>query len=212
MSDIAQAYAEMDYILKYVPADMNVKVPQRIKNLISTRKDPNYVVRIDNRVPLHQQNLLKTTKSLIALLYYNYWCVDQQEKDELKMKFIENDKLARQMRNNDNNNTPTGGMGGTSNFGGSNNGFSGTNSSAQFIVESEPKQVVLQTAEEKRIGFNIQESAIDSVKNQPTIDEPTKVVDQPMALTEIKKPGFFKKLKGFFARLFGAKSESYDQN
>ena len=82
MSDIAQAYAEMDYILKYVPADMNVKVPQRIKNLISTRKDPNYVVRIDNRVPLHQQNLLKTTKSLIALLYYNYWCVDQQEKDE----------------------------------------------------------------------------------------------------------------------------------
>ena len=78
MSDIAQAYAEMDYILKYVPADMNVKVPQRIKNLISTRKDPNYVVRIDNRVPLHQQNLLKTTKSLIALLYYNYWCVDQQ--------------------------------------------------------------------------------------------------------------------------------------
>lgn len=212
MSDIAQAYAEMDYILKYVPADMNVKVPQRIKNLISTRKDPNYVVRIDNRVPLHQQNLLKTTKSLIALLYYNYWCVDQQEKDELKMKFIENDKLARQMRNNDNNNTPTGGMGGTSNFGGSNNGFSGTNSSAQFIVESEPKQVVLQTAEEKRIGFNIQESAIDSVKNQPTIDEPTKVVDQPMALVEVKKPGLFKKLKSFFARLFGAKTESFDQN
>ena len=97
-------------------------------------------------------------------------------------------------------------------FGGSNNGFSGTNSSAQFIVESEPKQVVLQTAEEKRIGFNIQESAIDSVKNQPTIDEPTRVVDQPMALAEIKKPSFFKKLKGFFARLFGAKTESFDQN
>lgn len=209
MSDIAQAYAEMDYILKYVPADMNVKVPQRIKNLISTRKDPNYVVRIDNRVPLHQQNLLKTTKSLIALLYYNYWCVDQQEKDELKMKFIENDKLARQMRNNDNNNTPTaGGNGGTSNFNSSNNNISGN---AQMIVESEPKQVVLQTAEEKRIGFNIQESAIDSVKNQPTIDEPTKIIDQPMALAEIKKPSFFKKLKGFFARLFGAKTESYDQ-
>lgn len=210
MSDIAQAYAEMDYILKYVPADMNVKVPQRIKNLISTRKDPNYVVRIDNRVPLHQQNLLKTTKSLIALLYYNYWCVDQQEKDELKQKFIENDKLARQQRNdNDNNNTPTaGGNGGTSNFNSSNNNTSGN---AQMIVESEPKQVVLQTAEEKRIGFNIQESAIDSVKNQPTIDEPTKIIDQPMALAEIKKPSFFKKLKGFFARLFGAKSESYDQ-
>ena len=208
MSDIAQAYAEMDYILKYVPADMNVKVPQRIKNLISTRKDPNYVVRIDNRVPLHQQNLLKTTKSLIALLYYNYWCVDQQEKDELKQKFIENDRLARQQ--NDDNNTPTaGGNGGTSNFISSNNNTSGN---AQMIVESEPKQVVLQTAEEKRIGFNIQESAIDSVKNQPTIDEPTKVIDQTMALTEIKKPSFFKKLKGFFARLFGAKTESFDQN
>lgn len=209
MSDIAQAYAEMDYILKYVPADMNVKVPQRIKNLISTRKDPNYVVRIDNRVPLHQQNLLKTTKSLIALLYYNYWCVDQQEKDELKQKFIENDKLARQQRNDNDNNTPTaGGNGGTSNFTGSNNNTSGN---AQMIVESEPKQVVLQTAEEKRIGFNIQESAIDSIKNQPTIDEPTKVIDQTMALTEIKKPSFFKKLKGFFARIFGAKTEGYDQ-
>lgn len=209
MSDIAQAYAEMDYILKYVPADMNVKVPQRIKNLISTRKDPNYVVRIDNRVPLHQQNLLKTTKSLIALLYYNYWCVDQQEKDELKQKFIENDKLARQQRNDNDNNTPTaGGNGGTSNFTSSNNNTSGN---AQMIVESEPKQVVLQTAEEKRIGFNIQESAIDSIKNQPTIDEPTKVIDQTMALTEIKKPSFFKKLKGFFARIFGAKTEGYDQ-
>ena len=209
MSDIAQAYAEMDYILKYVPADMNVKVPQRIKNLISTRKDPNYVVRIDNRVPLHQQNLLKTTKSLIALLYYNYWCVDQQEKDELKQKFIENDKLARQQRNDNDSNTPTaGGNGGTSNFIGSNNNVSGN---AQMIVESEPQQVVLQTAEEKRIGFNIQESAIDSIKNQPTIDEPTKVINQTMALTEIKKPSFFKKLKGFFARIFGAKTEGYDQ-
>ena len=69
-----------------------------------------------------------------------------------------------------------------------------------------------ETAEEKKIGFNIQESAIDSVKNQPTIDEPTKVVDQPMALVEVKKPGLFKKLKGFFARLFGAKTESYDQD
>lgn len=93
------AYAEVDYIIHHMNEKYINKVPEKLLNFFGTIKDPEYVVHVDPRVPLQNQNLKKYTLELIALLHLKYWCEDEERRKMLYEKMLENQrKLDSQMR------------------------------------------------------------------------------------------------------------------
>ena len=93
------AYAEVDYIIHHMNEKYVNKVPEKLLNFFATIKDPEYVVNINPRVPLQNQNLKKYTLELIALLHLKYWCEDEERRKMLYEKMLENQrKLDEQMQ------------------------------------------------------------------------------------------------------------------
>ena len=93
------AYAEVDYIIHHMNEKYINKVPEKLLNFFGSIKDPNYVVHIDPRIPLQSQNLKKYTLELIALLHLKYWCEDDNRRNMLYQKMLENQKkLDKQMQ------------------------------------------------------------------------------------------------------------------
>lgn len=93
------AYAEVDYIIHHMNEKYINKVPEKLLNFFGTIKDPEYVVHVDPKVPLQNQNLKKYTLELIALLHLKYWCEDEERRKMLYEKMLDNQrKLDDQMR------------------------------------------------------------------------------------------------------------------
>lgn len=93
------AYAEVDYIIHHMNEKYINKVPEKLLNFFGTIKDPEYVVHVDPKVPLQNQNLKKYTLELIALLHLKYWCEDEERRKMLYEKMLDNQrKLDSQMR------------------------------------------------------------------------------------------------------------------
>ena len=93
------AYAEVDYIIHHMNEKYVNRVPEKLLDFFATIKDPEYVVNINPRVPLQNQNLKKYTLELIALLHLKYWCEDEERRKMLYEKMLENQrKLDEQMQ------------------------------------------------------------------------------------------------------------------
>ena len=93
------AYAEVDYIIHHMNEKYISKVPEKLLNFFSVIKDPEYVVHVDPRVPLQNQNLKKYTLELLALIHLKYWCEDEDRRKMLYERMMENQrKLDVQMR------------------------------------------------------------------------------------------------------------------
>ena len=67
------AYAEVDYIIHHMNEKYIKKVPEKLLDFFNKIKDPEYIVHVDPRVPLQNQNLKKYTLELIALIHLKYW-------------------------------------------------------------------------------------------------------------------------------------------
>lgn len=93
------AYAEVDYIIHHMNEKYVEKVPPKLLQFFATIKDPEHEVYVNPRVPLQNQNLRKYTLELLALLHLKYWCEDEERRNELYKKMLENQqKLDDQMR------------------------------------------------------------------------------------------------------------------
>ncbi len=78
-----QAYAEVDYIIKHMNQRYIDKIPEKLLNFFDEMKDSNYEVKINPYVPLQNQNLTQYALEIIALLHLNYWCENEERKQEL---------------------------------------------------------------------------------------------------------------------------------
>ena len=93
------AYAEVDYIIHHMNEKYINKIPEKLLNFFSTIKDPNHEIYVNPRVPLQNQNLKKYTLEIIALLHIKYWCEDEERRQMLYEKMMENQrKLDAHMR------------------------------------------------------------------------------------------------------------------
>ncbi len=82
MNDIGIAYAELDEILSYMSSEYIDKIPLEFKELVLREKAANYINKIDVNKPLEEQNLQRKTLILLAVLWLNYWCTNEKEKQE----------------------------------------------------------------------------------------------------------------------------------
>lgn len=86
-----KAYAEIYYIIQNMNHEYIERVPNKLMNFFEEVRDQNYNVEIDRSIPLYQNNFEEYTFELINLINLNYWCEDEQKKEQLKKMLAESD-------------------------------------------------------------------------------------------------------------------------
>lgn len=89
--EFAEASAEINEILKYMPDEELKKIPSKLREFFKEVSSKDYVTNINPDLPLDKQQIKEKTKDIIALIYRNYWC-SEEERKELDQKLIENDR------------------------------------------------------------------------------------------------------------------------
>lgn len=89
--EFAEASAEINEILKYMPKEEVEKIPSKLRDFFREVASKDYVTNINPDLPLDKQEIKEKTKDIIALIYRNYWC-SEEERKELDQKLIENDR------------------------------------------------------------------------------------------------------------------------
>lgn len=89
--EFAEASAEINEIFKYLPKEEVGKIPSKLRDFFKEVSSKDYVTNINPNMPLDKQQIKEKTKDIIALIYRNYWC-SEEERKELDQKLIENDK------------------------------------------------------------------------------------------------------------------------
>lgn len=107
-----QALAETSKVINFMNEDLVKKIPKDILSLIEVNKDKNYKVSILPDVPIYEQNIKKETKGILAVLYREYLCdenerkrLQKEEKEYFKSKYsvdklFENRKKTKEIENN----------------------------------------------------------------------------------------------------------------
>ena len=91
-NELLKAYAEVDEILANMESIYVEKIPKKIRELFSNNRLEGYTPNINSKIPLDEQNLQKKTYSILAMLNLNYWCENENEKQELIAIYAENDR------------------------------------------------------------------------------------------------------------------------
>ena len=89
--EYAEAYAEIDEILGYLPDEYVNKIPVKLREFYKKAKDKEYVSKIDPYKTLDNQDMKHTTKVLLTIIYREYWC-NEEEKSELDKILVKNDQ------------------------------------------------------------------------------------------------------------------------
>lgn len=92
MEDIKMAYCEVDMILGQMEEKYVNKIPSELRKLFKEQKKMDYSPKIKADVPLEEQNLMRKTIAILAMLNLNYWCEDEKEKQDLIQMYSENDR------------------------------------------------------------------------------------------------------------------------
>lgn len=77
-----QAFTDLSIIIKMMPKYMQNKINHKFINFIEQNKDINYISNIKPNVPIKYQELSETTQALMALIYRDYLC-NEEERNEL---------------------------------------------------------------------------------------------------------------------------------
>ena len=92
-------YAELSEILKMMEPEEANKIPKKLLEVIEKEKSNTYIPNYDSKIELNSQSIKKETLAMLALLYINYWCEDENEKKEY-LKLIEKNEQKYQVELN----------------------------------------------------------------------------------------------------------------
>lgn len=90
------SYSQILEILKYIPKEDYNKIPKNMIELFEKNCDKQSNFKYDPNKTLQQQNVNSTTKSIIAMLFRDYWATNEtrkkiinfQQQERLKQKDI----------------------------------------------------------------------------------------------------------------------------
>lgn len=90
-NEFTEAATEINEILSYLPNEYIQRIPKKLRVFFERVKSNNYISKIDPYKPLEEQELKPKTKTLLTIIYRNYWC-NEEEKNKLDKILIENDR------------------------------------------------------------------------------------------------------------------------
>ena len=80
-NEYSVAITEVLYILKYLPKDMTANIPTNFLNFLNENSIPDYKPDFDLSKGLDNVRLKHKTKILLAIIYRNYICSEQERLD-----------------------------------------------------------------------------------------------------------------------------------
>lgn len=92
-----QAYSEIDEFLGLLSEEQRNEIPKKLREFFKEEKDKDYVKNINPNIPIKDQNLKEETLAIIALLNFQYWCKDEEEKKRLQAIYAQNEKKYQDM-------------------------------------------------------------------------------------------------------------------
>lgn len=103
--EYANAYSEVLEILKYISKEDYEKIPNSKIELFETNYNKDYIFKYNPNKTLDEQNVSKTAKAIIAILFRDYWATEiQKEKIISKQNYdrmkLEEERKARYNSNN----------------------------------------------------------------------------------------------------------------
>lgn len=83
-----EAFAEVEYILTGLKTEEIERIPKNLLEVIHTKKAMNYIIDIDLKKSLFEQNLKNETLAILAVIYRKY-LADSTELVELEKHYNE---------------------------------------------------------------------------------------------------------------------------
>ena len=90
------AYSEVYAIISKMNKKYMQMLPISFQEIIIEEMDNNYVPNIDSNIPLTEQKLYPETYTILAMINLNYWCKDENHKNELIELYRKNSKIKEQ--------------------------------------------------------------------------------------------------------------------
>lgn len=103
--EYANAYSEVLEILKYISKEDYEKIPNSKIELFETNYNKDYIFKYNPNKTLDEQNVSKTAKAIIAILFRDYWATEIQKEKIISKQNYDRIKLEeeRKSRYNSNN-------------------------------------------------------------------------------------------------------------
>ena len=96
--EYANAYTEVLEILKYISVEDYNKIPKSRIDLFKTNANKEYTFKYNPDKTLDEQNVSKTAKEIIAILFRDYWATDNQREKIMKKQNYDRQKLEEEKR------------------------------------------------------------------------------------------------------------------
>ena len=77
--EYANAYSEVLEILKYISKEDYEKIPNSKIELFETNHNKEYIFKYNPNKTVDEQNVSKTAKAIIAILFRDYWATELQK-------------------------------------------------------------------------------------------------------------------------------------
>ena len=103
--EYANAYSEVLEILKYISKEDYEKIPNSKIELFETNHNKEYIFKYNPNKTLDEQNVSKTAKAIIAILFRDYWATEiQKEKIIAKQNYdrMQLEEKKKEIYNSDN--------------------------------------------------------------------------------------------------------------
>ena len=95
-TNIARAYSEVDAIKEKMDKANVEKIPIKLRKMFKEEKDVEYQNKIDIYNKVQKKELEPKTLTLLAMLYLNYWCENDEEENSLIKQYAENDRKSEE--------------------------------------------------------------------------------------------------------------------
>ena len=82
--EFRESISEVLDILNHMDKIYTDKIPKKFKEFLNKNRLENYIPNIDHSKKLNEINLKPTTKDILAVIYINYWCTDEEKIDYIK--------------------------------------------------------------------------------------------------------------------------------
>ena len=95
-NNITKAYSEVDAILEKMDNVNREKIPAKLREMFKKEKDVDYQKKINIYKKIVEQDLQPKTLTILAMLYLNYWCENEEEKESLSRQYADNDRKSEE--------------------------------------------------------------------------------------------------------------------
>lgn len=87
-----EVYSEVYSVLQLLGQEYINKLPKELYKQIQEERLENYNPQYTEKIFETVENISQESIAMLALLYLNYWCSSEEEKQELQKMFNENEK------------------------------------------------------------------------------------------------------------------------